>query len=242
MQAQGNFAARRALEREASQDGHLRMARLRVRPVAYHGGKVSSRRSLDDRHGLRRVAAGRAGPRRRRPAADEESRSSSRARQLGRDRPGVRGGGRPTVAELAGDASTWPMSSRPADGGGAVSEDGHALLVDFEITGRTPRRRRTSTPSEATVAAAQSRAPGLRGRAVRRRAAPTRSSTTPFAGDLHKAEKLSLPLTLIILAVAFGALVAAGLPVLLAMSAVMATMGLVAIPSQVFPIDGNATR
>ena len=37
--------------------------------------------------------------------------------------------------------------------------------------------------------------------------------------DLHKAEFISLPLTLPILLVAFGTFVAAGLPLLLAMSA-----------------------
>ena len=42
-----------------------------------------------------------------------------------------------------------------------------------------------------------------------------------------------------ILVVAFGALVAAGIPLLLALSAVMATMGLLAIPSQVWPVDEN---
>ena len=38
---------------------------------------------------------------------------------------------------------------------------------------------------------------------------------------------LSLPITLVILLVAFGALVAAGMPLLLALSAVAATIGLV---------------
>ena len=50
---------------------------------------------------------------------------------------------------------------------------------------------------------------------------------------------LSLPLTLLILAVALGGLVAAGVPLLLALTGVMATMALVAIPSQLFPLDGN---
>ena len=39
--------------------------------------------------------------------------------------------------------------------------------------------------------------------------------------------------------IAFGALVAAGIPLLLALSAVMATMGLLAIPSQAWPVDEN---
>ena len=43
---------------------------------------------------------------------------------------------------------------------------------------------------------------------------------------------LSLPITLIVLVVAFGALVAAGIPLLLALTAVFATFGLVALSSQ----------
>ena len=42
-----------------------------------------------------------------------------------------------------------------------------------------------------------------------------------------------------ILLVAFGALLAAGIPLLLALSAVFATMGLLAVPSQVWPVDGD---
>jgi uncharacterized membrane protein YdfJ with MMPL/SSD domain len=58
-----------------------------------------------------------------------------------------------------------------------------------------------------------------------------------FADDFSKALKLSLPITLAIMIIAFGALVAAGIPVLLAITGVMATVGLVAIPSQFAPVD-----
>ena len=46
---------------------------------------------------------------------------------------------------------------------------------------------------------------------------------TAFEDDLGKAGLLSLPITLGILAIAFGALVAAGIPLLLALTAVFAT-------------------
>src|SRR5213079_499054 len=51
--------------------------------------------------------------------------------------------------------------------------------------------------------------------------------------DLGKAGKLSLPITLI---VAFGALVAAGIPLLLALTAVLGTFGLIALVSHVLPM------
>ena len=55
--------------------------------------------------------------------------------------------------------------------------------------------------------------------------------------DLKKAGLYSVPITLIILIVVFGALVAAGIPLLLALTAVLATFGLWAIPSQIWPSD-----
>ena len=54
--------------------------------------------------------------------------------------------------------------------------------------------------------------------------------------DFQKAEFLSLPITLGILLLAFGALFAAGVPVLLALSAVASAIGLSALVSQVLPV------
>ena len=56
-----------------------------------------------------------------------------------------------------------------------------------------------------------------------------------LAKDFQRAEVLSVPVTLIILVLAFGALVAAGIPVLLAFSAVLAAIGLNQIFSHVLP-------
>ncbi|HET9842503.1 MAG TPA: MMPL family transporter, partial [Nocardioides sp.] len=46
--------------------------------------------------------------------------------------------------------------------------------------------------------------------------------------DLHSAEGISLPITLLLMLLAFGALIAAGVPVLLAITSVAATMGIAA--------------
>ncbi len=54
--------------------------------------------------------------------------------------------------------------------------------------------------------------------------------------DFRRAEMLSLPLTLLILIVAFGALFAAGVPVLLALTAVAGAIGLSAVVSHLTPI------
>ena len=63
-----------------------------------------------------------------------------------------------------------------------------------------------------------------------------------FAKDLGKAGLLSLPVTLIILLVTFGALVAAGIPLLLALTSVVATMFLIALPSHLLPVDATGQR
>lgn len=55
--------------------------------------------------------------------------------------------------------------------------------------------------------------------------------------DGQRAEAAVLPLTLTILLVAFGALVAAGMPLLMGMLATSATLGLVAVVAKVYPLS-----
>jgi RND superfamily putative drug exporter len=57
------------------------------------------------------------------------------------------------------------------------------------------------------------------------------------ADDLSSAETTSLPVTLLLMLLAFGALVAAGIPVLLAVSSVVATTGIMAVVSHVVPAE-----
>ncbi|MFY9579476.1 MAG: MMPL family transporter [Gaiellaceae bacterium] len=57
--------------------------------------------------------------------------------------------------------------------------------------------------------------------------------------DLHRAEVLSVPVTLLVLLFAFGAVVAALVPVLLALTAVGAAFGLLGPISQQFPLDSS---
>ena len=56
------------------------------------------------------------------------------------------------------------------------------------------------------------------------------------SSDFSRAEKLSLPITLVILLLTFGALMAAGVPLVLALSAVAAAIGLSALVSHVTPV------
>ncbi|TDO43171.1 RND superfamily putative drug exporter [Kribbella sp. VKM Ac-2527] len=60
--------------------------------------------------------------------------------------------------------------------------------------------------------------------------------------DLARAEKLSLPITFLLMLLAFGALIAAGIPVLLAFSAVGAALGFYAPLSYLFPDGGSVAN
>jgi RND superfamily putative drug exporter len=57
--------------------------------------------------------------------------------------------------------------------------------------------------------------------------------------DLRRAEILSVPVTLLVLLFAFGAIVAALVPLVLALTAVAAACGLLGPISQVFPLDDS---
>ena len=59
--------------------------------------------------------------------------------------------------------------------------------------------------------------------------------------DFRKAEELSIPITLIVLLLAFGALVAAALPVGLALTAIAAATGLLAFANHLSPVSEAAS-
>jgi uncharacterized membrane protein YdfJ with MMPL/SSD domain len=130
--------------------------------------------------------------------------------------------------------------SSPAEGGGQVSADRHSALVEFQIPGDREAAEAKVGASLAATAAAQRAHPELR-IAQFGRVSAERALEGVFEEDLHKAETTSLPITLIILLLAFGALVAALVPLLIAFSAVLATVSLLAIPSQLVPMDPNVS-
>jgi uncharacterized membrane protein YdfJ with MMPL/SSD domain len=119
---------------------------------------------------------------------------------------------------------------------GEISHDRHSVLVGFEITGKSTDADKRVGPSLAATAAAQRAHPDLRIEQAGD-ASANKALNKSFSDDFAKARTLSLPITLIILIVAFGALVAAGIPVLLAITGVGATLGLVAGVSHIAAVD-----
>ena len=123
---------------------------------------------------------------------------------------------------------------------GQIAKNGHAAVVQFEIRGNADKAVDKIDPILDRVAEAQQAHPqlfiGEFGDA-----SSVKAVETAFAEDLEKAGLISLPITLIILVIAFGALVAAGIPLLLALTAVFATFGLIALPSQLLPVAPEAS-
>jgi uncharacterized membrane protein YdfJ with MMPL/SSD domain len=126
----------------------------------------------------------------------------------------------------------------PFTGDALVSADKHSALVDFEITGDDLEGAKRLGPAKDAIAAVQDRHPGLRIEQFGSVSSNKELNDT-FSSDLAKAEGLSLPLTFLILVLAFGSLVAALVPLSLGITTVVAALGLVALPSHISPIDSN---
>jgi RND superfamily putative drug exporter len=122
---------------------------------------------------------------------------------------------------------------------GQVSGDERAALVEFDIRGDAVDAADKVEPVVDAVAAAQAAHPGFFIGAFGD-ASASHAADTLFAEDLGRAGVYSIPITLIILVVAFGSLVAAGIPLLLALTAVIATFGLAAVASHVVPLAEEA--
>src|SRR5438477_5469765 len=122
---------------------------------------------------------------------------------------------------------------------GRIAKGGHAALVEFEIRGDSTKAMDKLGPILKSVADAQGAHPGLFVGEFGG-ASAAKAVDTAFANDLKSAGVFSIPLTLIILVIAFGALVAAGIPLLLALTAVFATFGLAALPSHLLPLAPEA--
>jgi uncharacterized membrane protein YdfJ with MMPL/SSD domain len=141
------------------------------------------------------------------------------------------------VNRLGNTAHVDKIESPLAKGNeGQISKDGRSALVTFEIPGDDDVVEDRVDATLAATAAAQKANPqvfvGQFGDA-----SADKAISKAFEDDFKKAEGLSLPITLLILIVAFGALVAAGVPLLLGLTAVAATIGLLAPISQLFPMD-----
>ena len=105
------------------------------------------------------------------------------------------------------------------------SNDRRSVLVQFDLRGDGATADSRVQPVLDAVAGMQRAHPGYTVAEFGGASADHELNAT-IGKDFAKAERLSVPLTFLILLLAFGAFVAAGVPVLLAFSAVLASVGL----------------
>ena len=119
-----------------------------------------------------------------------------------------------------------------------VSNDGHTALVEFTMKGTDKDAKKVIDPVVKATDGVQAKHPNFyvseagsisTGKALDKL----------FNSQLASAGERSIPLTLLILVLVFGAVVAAGIPLLLALTAVFATIGLLALPSHLISMEPN---
>jgi putative drug exporter of the RND superfamily len=134
------------------------------------------------------------------------------------------------------------VRSPDAPGGRAlISRSGDSALVTFDVAGPHAKADTTVAADLAAVASVQARYPRLIV-AEAGNASTNRAANALLSHDFRQAGFTSGPVTLILLLVVFGALIAAGIPVLLAGSAVVITVSLLAIPSRWLPIGQGTSE
>jgi uncharacterized membrane protein YdfJ with MMPL/SSD domain len=130
-----------------------------------------------------------------------------------------------------------PLDPAHAD---QVSKDGRTALVEWDMRGDDKvARKNIDAILAATAKVAQAHPDFYVGEAGS--ISSGKALDKMFNKQLAQAGERSVPLTLLVLVIVFGALVAAGVPLLLALSAVAATIGLVALPSHLIPMDKNVS-
>ncbi len=154
------------------------------------------------------------------------------------DDPGFEATIAATASALAATRHVTDVVSPLGGEGGGISADRHSAFVEFEIEGKEKVAEENLEASIATVDRVKHDNPeytvGQFGGG-----SANKAIEDTLQADVGKAGMLSLPITLLILLIALGALVAASVPLVLALTSVLATMAIVAIPSQLFALGGN---
>jgi uncharacterized membrane protein YdfJ with MMPL/SSD domain len=119
-----------------------------------------------------------------------------------------------------------------------VSSDRRSVMVTWDMRGTYDKAKTKIDAIQASVDTVGERHPGFyvgEAGAV----SSGKALDKMFADQLKLAGERSIPITIIVLLLVFGALVAVGVPLLLALSSVLATVMLTALTSQIVPTDQN---
>ena len=122
--------------------------------------------------------------------------------------------------------------------GNQISANRHAALLEFQLTGNIKDDATRVVPVLAAVQAAAAAHPQIQMAETGDGTIDKAVNDTIFR-DLRRAEALSFPITLVVLPIAFGAVVAALLPLALALMAILAATGLAAFTSH---LSGETTQ
>ena len=171
------------------------------------------------------------------PAAESVLVQGRTAGQTYGQDPEVREAVRQVVAALRARPDAAAGIASPLTRGGLVS--GRSALVTFNVAGNPGQDDQAVVPAMNAVAAIAARHPGLTIEEAGD-ASLDRVTGSITSQDFRKAEVTSIPVSLVLLLVVFGALIAAGIPLLLAGIAVISAISLLAIPGRWLPI-GNTT-
>ncbi|UUU25660.1 MMPL family transporter [Streptomyces sp. DSM 40750] len=121
-----------------------------------------------------------------------------------------------------------------------ISKDGRSALVQFDMRGEAETAGERVEPVLKAVEGVQGDHDQLRIEEIGG-ASMNKTFDDAFGDDFQQAEYSAVPVALGILLIAFGAVVAALLPVALALTAIVATMGLMAIVSHWMPMGETAS-
>jgi uncharacterized membrane protein YdfJ with MMPL/SSD domain len=140
---------------------------------------------------------------------------------------------RTAVSSVLAKLRTMPQVENLRTGAaGQISKDRHAQLVEFDMKGKLDTSDKRVQPLLNAVAALQRSHPGFT-IAEFGIASANHELNDTIGKDFRHAESLTVPITFVILLFAFGAFVAAGVPVLLAFSAVLGSIGIAQLVSHV---------
>ncbi|MEU0068312.1 MMPL family transporter [Streptomyces sp. NPDC006332] len=121
-----------------------------------------------------------------------------------------------------------------------ISQDGRSALVQFDMRGDSDTAGERVEPVLKAVEGVQKEHSSLRIEEIGG-ASMMKTFDDAFGDDFQQAEYSAVPVALGILLIAFGALVAALLPVALALTAIIATTGLMGIVSHFQPMDDTSS-
>jgi RND superfamily putative drug exporter len=146
------------------------------------------------------------------------------------------------LTDLVGTLRQVPEATNvvsPLDGAPLVSGDGRSALVTLDVAGDRATADERIGPVLDAVAAVAERHGDVRVEQFGGTSADLALDETLDA-DFQRAELLSIPITLVVLLVTFGAVVAALVPLVFALTAFLASLGLLSLTSQVWHVDQTA--